>query len=399
MYDAARHTALTTTEWNPEAARAAIAEIVADAVAAFDGERYWRAHPMDDGMPDGSTGLYLGAAGMVWGLDLLAREGAAGHGLDIPAILPRLLEANRREFGALARRFRIERHRPSWLFGDPAILVMMMRSGDAASADELYRRIEAGLDLPSMELMWGSAGTMLACVFASELDGEARWRDLYLKQARRLLAELEESEFGPIWTPDLYGGKRRYLGPVHGYAGNIHALLKGWDWLSDAERARIRAVVPATLEANAARSEAGANWPAIADGDTSRPFLVQYCHGARGIIAACAHPRIAQRDLVSLLEAGGHLTWRAGPLAKGSNLCHGTGGNGYAFLKLCALTGDPQWTEWARAFAMTAIDQYHAAKAEYGRGRYTLWTGDLGLAIYLHECLRGSARFPTVDVF
>ena len=175
--------------------------------------------------------------------------------------------------------------------------------------------------------------------------------------------------------------------------------MKGWGWLSAAEQGRIQTAAAATLAANVQRSEAGANWPPVAESETSRPYLVQYCHGAPGMVAAFADARIAGPDTVPLLEAGGHLTWRAGPLAKGSNLCHGTGGNGYAFLKLAALTGEPVWTEYARVFAMTAIDQYHAAKAEYGRGRYTLWTGDLGLAVYLHECLRGSARFPTVDVF
>ncbi|WFU43082.1 lanthionine synthetase LanC family protein [Bradyrhizobium sp. CB82] len=38
---------------------------------------------------------------------------------------------------------------------------------------------------------------------------------------------------------------------------------------------------------------------------------------------------------------GGRFTWAAGPLTKGSNLCHGTGGNGYAFLKLYRRTNDP----------------------------------------------------------
>jgi hypothetical protein len=27
------------------------------------------------------------------------------------------------------------------------------------------------------------------------------------------------------------------------------------------------------------------------------------------------------------------------------------------------------------------------------------WTGDPGLAIYLWDCLRGTAAFPTLDVF
>jgi predicted esterase len=88
-----------------------------------------------------------------------------------------------------------------------------------------------------------------------------------------------------------------------------------------------------------------------------------------------------------------------GPLAKGSNLCHGTGGNGYAFLKLHRRTGDAVWLERAHAFAMTSIAQCRGARAEFGRGRYTLWTGDIGLAIYLWDCLTGVPRFPTVDVF
>ena len=352
---------------------------------------------MDDDAPDGSTGLYLGAAGMLWGLDFLARENAADHGIDVPALTPRLLEANRTEFDAVARISGVELHRASWLFGDPPILLMQMRSGDTSAADELHRRIEIGLDLPPLELMWGFAGTMLACVFAHAFDGADRWRELYLAQARQLLCELEESEFGPIWTQDLYGAERRFLGPVHGYAGNVLALLKGWDWLSEAERAQLRAAAPATLGANAHRKDGMANWHGLACPEP--PDLVQYCHGAPGMVTSMADVRIVEPAFVSLLEEGGSLTWRAGPLAKGSNLCHGTAGNGFAFLKLAQLSGDPTWTSHARAFAMNAIDQYRAAKAEHGRGRYTLWTGDLGLAIYLHECLGGSARFPTVDMF
>ena len=31
--------------------------------------------------------------------------------------------------------------------------------------------------------------------------------------------------------------------------------------------------------------------------------------------------------------------------------------------------------------------------------RYSLWTGDLGFAIYLWDCVRANAQFPTLDVF
>jgi Lanthionine synthetase C-like protein len=83
----------------------------------------------------------------------------------------------------------------------------------------------------------------------------------------------------------------------------------------------------------------------------------------------------------------------------GSNLCHGTGGNGYAFLKLYRRTNDPIWLDRARQFAMTAIAQYRGAHVVVGRGRYSLWTGDVGLAIYLWDCIAGEPRFPTIDVF
>src|SRR5262245_24641100 len=63
--------------------------------------------------------------------------------------------------------------------------------------------------------------------------------------------------------------------------------------------------------------------------------------------------RCAVVELENLLREGGKFTWAAGPLAKGSNLCHGTGGNGYAFLKLYRRTGDAMWLERARSFSMT----------------------------------------------
>ena len=39
------------------------------------------------------------------------------------------------------------------------------------------------------------------------------------------------------------------------------------------------------------------------------------------------------------------------------------------------------------------------ATCEIGRMRYSLWTGDLGFAVYLLDCVHGTAAFPTLDVF
>jgi hypothetical protein len=95
-----------------------------------------------------------------------------------------------------------------------------------------------------------------------------------------------------------------------------------------------------------------------------------------------------------LALCGGELTWLAGPLRKGPGLCHGTAGNGYAFLALLARTGDERWLERARAFAMHAAAQVERTRNEHGHGRYTLWTGDLGAALFLADCVEGRGSLP-----
>ena len=100
---------------------------------------------------------------------------------------------------------------------------------------------------------------------------------------------------------------------------------------------------------------------------------------------------------LELAIGGGELTWHAGPLRKGPGLCHGTAGNGFALLKLHNLTGDPLWLERARRFAMHAVEQVDREREERGRGRYTLMTGDIGVALYLRACLDAVAEFPIMD--
>ena len=115
------------------------------------------------------------------------------------------------------------------------------------------------------------------------------------------------------------------------------------------------------------------------------------------VISFCDYP--SDGDVDAVLRAGGELIWQAGPLTKGSNLCQGTGGNGYAFLKLSARTSEAVWLERARRFAMHGIAQYRSELDAVGRGRFSLWTGDVGFAIYLWGCITGDSAFPTIDSF
>jgi hypothetical protein len=395
VIDPARHIPLASQAWNAGEAQTAIDEIVADALARLDPTRFWPAHPQDDGARDGDTSLYNGAAGVVWALDHLARTGAAPYDASLVALRDRLVETARQKRAALGS---YGLH-GSLHFGDfSALLVAMRLRPDPARADTIHARASDNNALPVRELMWGLPGSMLACVFLDAMTGEARWGALFSTQAARLLDELEDTDLGPLWTQDLYGTRKRYLGAVHGFASSMIPLLRGWHWLNEGQRARVADAVPRTLAANAVRSELVTQWRPIA-GTSELPRLCQHCHGAPGMVTTFSDAPFSSPELEELLLAGGELTWQAGPLAKGSNLCHGTGGNGYAFLKLYRRTSDTRWLERARAFAMTAITQCREARATHGRGRYSLWTGDPGLAVYLRDCISGEPAFPTVDVF
>jgi hypothetical protein len=395
MIEATKHVTLEPRIWDAVDVQTAIDEIVDDAYARLDERHFWPAHPQDDGAENGDPSLYMGAAGVIWTLDHLTRMRATRQRQGLEALRHPLVDAAHKQRAALGD---YGLH-GSLHFGDfPALLVAMRLLPDAATADAIHARASDNNNLPVRELMWGLPGSMLACIFMDELTGEARWRALFVKQAARLLAELEDTDLGPLWTQDLYGSRRSYLGPVHGFAGNMVPLLRGWRWLNESQHARVADAVQRTLARNAVRSEVGVQWRPVA-GTREPPHLCQHCHGAPGMVTTFADAPFDGPALAELLIAGGELTWSAGPLAKGSNLCHGTGGNGYAFLKLYRRTRDVRWLERARTFAMTAISQCREARVRYGRGRYSLWTGDLGLAVYLRDCISGEPAFPTVDIF
>lgn len=195
-------------------------------------------------------------------------------------------------------------------------------------------------------------------------------------------------------TVEATPSKRRG-GAGGGVAGNMPPLLRGWNWLTPDQRAVVADAVPRTPALHAVGSELGAAWPATVP-SSQTTFLCQRCHRAPGMVTTFADAPFSTPDFEALLLEGGELAWNAGPLAKGSNLCHGTGGNGHALLKLYKRTGDPLRLE--RAVATTAINQVRGARAAFGRERYSLWTGDAGLAVYLWDCITVEPKFPTIDV-
>ena len=93
VYDAGRFDALTDTAWDDERVRDGIRAIVADADAAFDETLLWPADDWDAWQtPTPLKSLYVGAAGVIWALDALARRGVAETALDLPRAARRTLD-------------------------------------------------------------------------------------------------------------------------------------------------------------------------------------------------------------------------------------------------------------------------------------------------------------------
>jgi hypothetical protein len=363
LFSPEAHEVLADEPWKAERARAAIASIVADTESAFDDG--WSTHPEDVVEDDDASTkfrtVYCGGAGVVDALHRLERRGFVELQRDYVPYLEHSLEAQ--------PDFPDEDPERSFWGGETGIRLVLQRLAPSqANLERLSELVAANERDERCELMWGSPGTILVGrELGLDVSASVEWL-----HGRR--------DTDGLWTQQLSGHSRRFLGPAHGFAGCVLALGDVTD-------------VSETLRRFAVEEDGLVNWPGLAGmelgANRDGQIRMQWCHGAPGIVATLAHMLDEQ-----LAVAGGELTWRAGPLRKGANLCHGTAGNGYAFLALLDRTGDESWLTRARAFAMHATAQVEHDRSDYGQGRYTLWTGDPGTALYLADCIDGGGKLP-----
>jgi lantibiotic modifying enzyme len=386
LYEPAQFEPLTDEPWDPARVENAIATIVADADATFDPAALWPAHEWDGWEePLPLKTLYVGAAGVIWALDALRRRGHAETSLDLADAALRTLELKRAEPDFTAD----EHYHPAALLtGETGPLLVAFRlASDPALADDLHALARANVANPTDDVMWGAPGTLLAALALGEWTGDPRWEEAARETATALRARRGDDL---LWRQD---DDYRGLGTLHGAAGNTLVLLR-----LDADDA-LAAETAAVLARTAFREGDLANWPG-----SPRPQLVrardgriclQWCTGAPGIVAG-AWEYLDEE----LLLAGAELIWRAGAHGdeKGHGICHGTSGNGFALLKAFARTGDERWLERARRFAVHALGQVERLRAANGRGRYSLWTGDVGTALFAAACLDLDARYPILDI-
>ena len=379
---------LTDTAWSEARARDGIREIVADTDSAWRGPKlFWRANDWDGWHGTSPMkNLYVGTAGVLWALDQLRRRGHGETTLDIADLALRNVELFRIRPDYMKGMKLPERRDSSLLCGEAGIVLVAWRlaPGDEL-ADRLLELIRANVDNEAEEMMWGSPGTLIAARAMHEWTGDRRWRDGWDESAEALLARREKG----LWTQRLYGQEYTSLTPPHGLVGNVQTLLP---YLAEERASELKRDSAAILDETAVRKDGLANWPPRPRPELAGPdgqIRVQWCAGSPGIVIGAAE--YLEEDL---LLAGAELPWHTGPpgLEKGPSICHGTSGNGYAFLKAFAHTGDEQWLDRARRFAMHALDQVRRLP-----GRYSLWTGNLGVALYVADCLETRTQYPVME--
>jgi lantibiotic modifying enzyme len=384
LFDPQAFEPLTGERWDESRVRDAIHAIVEDADAAFDPDGLWPAHEWDVYEATAPLkDLYVGASGVIWALDVLRRRGHAETKIDLAAAALRTVEAWR-ELPDFAQWPDVpSRAQSGLLIGESGPLLVAWRLEPSAElADALLARVRENIDNEAVEVMWGAPGTMLAARAMLDWTGEERWADAWRESAEAVWSARETDG---LWTNRLYGQTYRSLTPPHGLVGNVAALRPA---LEDARREQLEQETRTVLSRLAVTEDGLTNWP-MREG-TADDLRLQWCGGAPGIVIAAA-PYLHEE----LLLAGAELTWRTGPpgMEKGSGICHGTAGNGYAFLEVFERTGDERWLERARQFAVHALEQVERR----GQGRYSLWTGDVGVALYAADCLEGRSPYPVLE--
>jgi hypothetical protein len=338
IHEPSRHEALAGPVWNGDLVKKEIAQIIGDFELALRPSGDWPTHPLEDGAAEPKWALYSGAAGAVVALRILRHADYLAP--DYSGLLPRIHAAYLKhpDYG----------YQTGLQLGEIGILTpaVLAAPADRDLTSRLVDCMKRTIGHVAREITSGEAGMMHAALSLFRQTQDELWKDFYCEAAHSLW---EAWAYAPatrqwLWRNEIFGSTRSYYGACHGVAGNAHALLRGADLLPDEWTETIIRRTADTLAEGAIRNDVCANWPLSADPPpVGKKRLVQWCHGAPGDVA---------------------------------------------------------WLHRARQFAMHAIVQCRNARQQYGQGRYTLWTGDGGLAIYLHYCLHPqSVAFPGLEIF
>ncbi|HET8895285.1 MAG TPA: TIGR03619 family F420-dependent LLM class oxidoreductase [Gaiellaceae bacterium] len=308
LYQSAQFEHLIDEPWVAARVEDAVAEIVADADAAFDSDALWPAHEWDGwrtALP--LKNLYVGAAGVVWALAAL--RPVAESRLDLPVVAVSALERWRAKPDFMEGEVIPTPGEAALFLGETgALLVSLLLAPAAVGADRLHDLVLANRDNETNEIFWGAPGTLLAAVAMRDATGEERWEKAARELADALVARRDDEG---LWTQHLWGQDFMSLGASHGAVANVRALLR----IDDHPRNELlRRETAALLARHATREDGFANW-------TDEPKLPMFANVTRracetrsvryGLFVANVGAYADPRNVVRLAQAAEASGWEA----------------------------------------------------------------------------------------
>ncbi|KAH9282713.1 LanC-like protein 2 [Echinococcus granulosus] len=192
----------------------------------------------------------------------------------------------------------------------------------------------------------------------------------------------------PICPPLMFMWHDKfYLGAAHGFAGILHILLRTHEKLPNAlPKYALETLILPTVTWLARLQLSSGNWPSSLGSSIGQDRLVQWCHGAPGIVPLllCAYKLTGEEDYLKRAERGGEVIWERGLLTKGCGLCHGSAGSGYALLSLYQHTGNTKYLQMAGAVALWCTDYFKHAERTPDRP-LSLFEGLAGAIAFLAD--------------
>ena len=318
--------------------------------------------------------LYVGAAGVAWALDRLRRRGHAETALD-PA------DVAQPSTGGVPSRARLHdgrgfcsrsgSRRCSSVRRASAFVAWRLAPSDGL-ADALLALVRANVGNPANEIMWGVSGTLLAARVLLEATGDGRWCDA-VRESEDVLRAARDAD--GLWTQVLYGRGSRGLGPPR----RARRQRRGAGRDQETQPTSSRGLQSSKAAARTGR-ERWTRWrrTGVSSGATALPG--SSCTQRSTSTRSAPFGRAARlgRGAARRREGRRHL-----PRHRRQRLCAPEDLRAHGRRAL------------ARAGARLAV---HALEqAQRLPGRYSLFTGGVGAALFAADCLDARAVYPVFE--
>lgn len=182
-----------------------------------------------------------------------------------------------------------------------------------------------------------------------------------------------------------------YQGAAHGTAGILYMLLQFPDWCQEPNTLPW---ITATLDVLLYSQFPSGNFPNVALSLADK--LLHWCHGSPGTVYTLYHAhKVLGQDKSTLraLDQALRSIWERGILRKGPGLCHGTAGNGYAFLMMYRYTRSEEHLYRAYRYGEVLRSEEVGKEMQAFRDPYRYSVGVADFPFSLMEGLAGTVCF------